>query len=410
MRIGEFSLKHGITQDAVRHYLDMGLLVAEKKYGQYKFVEADSRDLEKIIELKQMDFSLTEIQKILMIQRLSGANTDVFRNLYMSFLVEKKKAVEKEMEKYSKSNDFLNDIISKIKIEKLTTLQELGFPIAALDLLECPKCQRPLSVSEGKIAKNMIMDANIHCECEYQAVIENGVYIDKESVRKKMINGRAVPTKEEYLASASHDHVNFLYKGITSLIEFVNDFAKEPQYIMELDSCVGFFLQQYIKYLPTNSTYILIDYDLDRIVQLKKDLEMYCKHKKIIFLCCDFHRLPIRKESIDVIVDYGVTKVYAQETGGLLLDKALPLLKQDGIYTTSFTYFGPNSKGNFKLFENVLDFVNKEKMLEMLYKSNLEAIKMKHIGPNFEDNPYNTDLKGMELYQVAYAGWKRVVE
>ena len=90
VRIGEFAKKHRITQDTIRYYLDMGLLVSEKKGGQYKFTKADSEDMERIIELKSLDFSLIEIQKILTFQRLSGSNTDVFRNLYLPFLKNKK--------------------------------------------------------------------------------------------------------------------------------------------------------------------------------------------------------------------------------------------------------------------------------------------------------------------------------
>lgn len=118
MRIGEFAQKHSITQDTIRHYLDMGLLVAEKKGGQYKFSEADSKDVDKILELKQLDFSLIEIQKLLMFQRLSGANTDVSRNLYLSFLEEKKNEVANGLVKYNKMNTFIKDKILEIKAEQ----------------------------------------------------------------------------------------------------------------------------------------------------------------------------------------------------------------------------------------------------------------------------------------------------
>lgn len=61
MKIGKFSRKNNVTQDTIRHYIDMGLLVAEKQGWQYKFCEEDSCDIEKITMLKQLDLSLTEI-------------------------------------------------------------------------------------------------------------------------------------------------------------------------------------------------------------------------------------------------------------------------------------------------------------------------------------------------------------
>ncbi len=409
MRIGEFAQKHDITQDAIRHYLDMGLLVAEKNGGQYKFNEADGKDLDKIMELKQLDFSLAEIQKVLTFQRLSGSNTDVFRNLYLSFLEEKKNEVTNELLKYDKMNDFLKDKIHKIRAEELKECKKLGFPMNSIGILVCPLCQHSLNVSNGTIEKNMIIAANIQCECGYEAIIKNGVYIDEIAVRTKMQNGKKMPTKEEYLEKSSYNYINFLYKGMASLIGYINKYHKEPKYIMELDNCVGFFLLQYIKYLPHDATYILIDYDKDRMMQLKKDLEMYYEHKNFIFLCCDFHRLPIINSSIDIMIDFGMTKNYAQETSEFLPEKVLPLLKQDGLYTASISYFGPNSKDNFKTEKEIKDYFNKEKMLKKLADSYLTEVELIDIGPVFEDNPYNMDIKGMELYQAAYAGKKGTI-
>ena len=272
MRIGEFAKKHGITQDTIRYYLDMGLLVTEKKGVQYKFTKADSKDIERIMELKGLDFSLTEIQKILTFQRLSGTNTDVFRNLYLPFLESKRNEIANELIKYNKMNDFLNFKINEVKAEELRKNQKLGLPMISLNILACPICKSSLKVSDGSIEESMIMDANIQCECGYNAIIEDGVYIDKNAVRTKMVNGQRMPTKEEFLSTCSHNYVNFLYKAMATLIEYINKYEKNPEYIMELDNCVGLFLLQYIKDLSPSSTYLLIDYDKERILNLKKNL------------------------------------------------------------------------------------------------------------------------------------------
>lgn len=409
MRIGEFAQKHDITQDTIRHYLDMGLLATEKKGGQYKFSEADSKDIDKIIELKQLDFSLIEIQKVLTFQRLSGANTDVFRNLYLSFLEEKKNEVTVGLLKYNKMNTFIKDKIQEIKAENLKNVEKLGFPMNSIGILACPICQHSLNVSEGTIAKNMIIDANIHCECGYKALIKNGIFIDETAVRTKTQNGDRMPTKEEFSANASHEYINFLYKGMASLIQYLNKYGKEQKHVMELNDCVGFFLLQYIKYLPSNSTYIVIDYDIDRIAQLKKNLEMYYEHKNFIFLCCDFDRLPIANSSIDTVVDYCMTRKYGESTGEFLLDRVLPLLKQDGLLVATHFYFGANSKTNFKLSSQIRDYYDKDKILRKLANSYLTPIDVIDIGPIIADNPYNMDIMGTELYQAVYAGRKRTI-
>lgn len=407
MRIGEFAQKHDITQDAIRHYLDMGLLVAGKNGGQYKFSEADSRDLNRIIELKQLDFSLNEIQKILTFQRLSGTNTQSFRNLYLSFLEEKKQEINNEIIKYNKMHNYLNDKIHDIKAEELRQKLELGFPMTSLGILACPECQHSLDLSEGRIERNMIIEANIHCQCGYRAIIKDGIYIDETAVRTKMQKGKKMLTKEEFVESSSHTYINFLYKGMASLIEHIKCYGNQPKYIMELDNCVGFFLLQYIKYLPKNVIYILIDYDMERMLQLKKNLEMYYEHKNFIFLCCDYHRLPIVNSSVDIVVDYMMTKTYAEETGKFLLDKVLPLLKEEGLYTGAHSYYAANSIANLKLSPILRKYYNKDKMLEMLENSDLQAADILDIGPVIETNSEIDAAKGIELYQTVYAGNKR---
>ncbi len=71
MRIGEFAQKHSLTIDAIRHYMDLELLLPDKKGGHYFFGEKEEIDIEKILELKKLRFSLAEIQRILVYTRVS---------------------------------------------------------------------------------------------------------------------------------------------------------------------------------------------------------------------------------------------------------------------------------------------------------------------------------------------------
>lgn len=383
MKIGKFAEKHGVTQDTVRFYLEKGLLVSKKKGGQYSFTEADSRDLEKIIELKQLDFSIAEIERILVIQRISGSSTDVFRNLYLPFLETKKKEVLSELNKYNNMKEYLDERIQEIRVQDLKKGQSLGFPMSSLGLLVCPLCKRALNISAGIIEKSSIMDAIIDCECGFRAKIENGVYIDGKAVRTKLLNNKKMPTKEEYLEECSHSYVNFLYQGMATMIEYINQNSKSPKYIMELDNCVGFFLLQYIKYLPRNTTYILIEYDRERLDKLKRNLEMYYEHTSFIFLCCDYHMLPIADSSIDIIVDHGMTKVYMEEKGEFLPEVLKDLLKEEGGYIAAHQYSNDVDKG-LKPLRGAKDILARENFLNEFTESGFRTIDTVDIGPVYE--------------------------
>lgn len=406
MRIGKFSEKHGVTQDTIRYYLDIGLLVTKKKGGQYQFSESDSKDMEQIMELKQLDFSLTDIQKILSFQRISGTNTDVFRKLYLPFLEAKKEKVDKELVKYNKMKEYLTLRIDEMKQQGVEKGDKLGIPMSALKILVCPLCQRSLNISDGTIHDNMIMKANIHCKCGYQVNINHGVLIDESAVRTKMLYGKKMPSKEEFLNNSSHVHVNFIYKGMATLVEYINKYQQiQTEFILELDNCVGFFLLQYIKYLSPNSTYILVEYDLERLLYLKRNLEMYYDHQHFIFLCCDHNRLPIAKASIDIAVDAHMTRAFAQSHGEFLLDYVYPLIKDKGLLVGNYLYAGSNSKmtSHPGLAEELLV---RERILERLEAKGLQNLELMDIGPIVENSHSDKELNAIERYRMVYAGRK----
>ena len=62
MRIGEVSRRYHISVDNLYYYINYGLLVPPKPRSQYVFDETVLQDLEWILELKELDFTLREIQ------------------------------------------------------------------------------------------------------------------------------------------------------------------------------------------------------------------------------------------------------------------------------------------------------------------------------------------------------------
>ena len=72
MRIGKVSKEYHISIDNLHYYIKYGLLVPPKPKGQYFFDETTLKDLEWILALKKLDFSLREIHSILYLKRISN--------------------------------------------------------------------------------------------------------------------------------------------------------------------------------------------------------------------------------------------------------------------------------------------------------------------------------------------------
>lgn len=403
MKIGEFAKKNNITQDTIRHYIDLGLLVAEKQGSQYRFTEEDSGDLEEIVKLKQLDFSLTEIQEILCFYRLEGEKSNDFRSFYLSLLERKKEQVRLEQLKFQEIDGHLKKRIHELKMDKASIHRKIGFPISSTPLLQCPECRSALDINGGTIERNMLMEAEFQCECGYISYIEDGIYVDKAAVGKK----KKIPPKQDFLEAASPKYINFLYNGTSTLIDYIQNHGSQSGYIMELDNCVGRFLMQYIEFLPKSCTYILICHDKERISNMKNNIELQQEHSNIIFFCCELDRLPFAPASIDIIVDHWMSKTYAKTADRDLMDIVSPFLKQEGLLVGAYPHLGPYCKDYLHVPLELRDLFNWDKMLCKLQQLNFTELDVSELGPITEDNPY-IDIQGKEQYLTLYVGKKKV--
>lgn len=404
IRIGEFSKKHKVTQHTVRHYLDMGLLTTKKTGGQYVFSDKDNKDMEEILKLKQLGFNLNEILNLLTYLRLTGIETEEYKIMIFSMLKNKKEEIEEISKKYEKMRSGIDETIKSLET-KSREINILGFPVTYLGIIKCPDCKSKLNIKDGIIDNSMLIEGKVICKCEYHAIIRNGIFIEEKTVRKRVLNGNPWPTKDDYLKVVSSNFINFMYSGMNKVSDELRKFDIDSKLVLELQHCVGYFLKHYLNHRSKDSTYILVDYDLDKILDLKNSLELNQEHSNFIFLCCDIDRIPLGESSIDIIVDHWLTKDYAQTDNDLVLEKVMPLLKKEGILVGSYPYF--KTMNNIKNIPmHALDYFNMDKLLEMIEGLGLTTQNVSEIGPIVENNPYNFDISGKEVYQMIYLGEK----
>lgn len=87
MRIGQVSNKYHISTDNIYYYINYGLIVPPKNTGgQYVFDDNTLKELEFVLDLKKLDFSLRTIHKIISLYRVSNLadkqDVDDLKNIY----------------------------------------------------------------------------------------------------------------------------------------------------------------------------------------------------------------------------------------------------------------------------------------------------------------------------------------
>lgn len=153
MKIGRFAASNNLSIDAVRYYMDLGLILPEKQGGQYNFDERCRKDLEDIISLKEMGFTLNEIKSIFLFKRL-GKLTDYQKDtFYQSFYNNKLKEVSKKIDSLENIKENLKQKIQELSARENKSKHNLGIDIKYLSIFRCVKCGGDLVLHDGYITK-----------------------------------------------------------------------------------------------------------------------------------------------------------------------------------------------------------------------------------------------------------------
>lgn len=176
MKIGEFSKKHQVTVDTVRHYINEGLLTPLRENTQYNFSEIDDRVMDSILLLKSMNFKLEEMKAYLLFQTMYTNNTFSYLGSFRKEFEDKLEENKKEIERLVK----MNELIEK----QIGTYQEVNFSrgvsLRMLPDLVCPDCDENLELEASEILHNEIMEGKLTCpKCGRIYYIRYGFLVDE---------------------------------------------------------------------------------------------------------------------------------------------------------------------------------------------------------------------------------------
>ena len=135
MRIGKVSELYHISVDNLYYYIKYGLLVPPRPKGQYVFDQATLKDLEWILELKELDFSLREIHIILSLKRISGLADPQDVEELKAIYTGKRDFCLQEIQQKQKIIGHLEEKIKELDQHPVSAALKTGVPLSMLSLL-----------------------------------------------------------------------------------------------------------------------------------------------------------------------------------------------------------------------------------------------------------------------------------
>lgn len=403
MRIGKFGETNKLSIDTIRHYMDLGLIVPEKRGGHYFFDKRCQNDLELILEFKGMGFSLNEIKNLFLYENF-GKFTDYEKDTYyQSLFMDKYEKIEQEIKNLVVIKDKLKAKLDDLSAKSEGSSSMIGIDLKVLDILKCLKCSKKLILQDGMISRNQIMEGKLTCDCGEEYLIESGIL----SVGKPFKSTTGLPFEEyilEYIHVTDPAYLENIHKGGEWSKRKIVQLDLSDKVLLELGSGVGFFLRNIYQELPEDCLYIAVDRNLERHRFLKSALERTSSKRNILFICADFLDIPIQDYSVDMVIDQSGTSNYSFEHEEFLLRELVSLFKPDCYLLGSFIAFknfSTKSKIEARFRDNFIASKVKENINSLKYipfdERTSEYIDK---GGRYE----NFFVQGEEIYSYSFFG------
>ncbi len=403
MKISKFAEVNNVSVDTIRHYMDLGLVIPEKKGSHYFFDEYCQKDIELILEYKWLGFSLYEIKELFLYKNLGKSLGYEKDNFYQSLFKVKYEKIEQEIKTLEERKCKLKEALHNLSIETEISSSILGIDLKVLHLFKCVKCNGNLILEDGIINKNQIIEGKLICNCGEEYTIISGVLTAGNSVKAY---------EKKSLEDSISDYIHETDTAFLENVQRGGEWAKKKlmqldlneKILLDLGSGIGFFLRNIYEELPEECLYIAVDRDLNKLLLLKDVIERRNVKRNILFICADFLNIPIQNYSIDIVIDQSGTSNYSFEHEEFLLCELNSLFKHNSYLLSSFILFNKfsiNSQIAPRLRENFTS-VKVTKEIQSLQFQSIDESTSNYLirGGKYED----FFVQGEEIYTYSFFG------
>lgn len=404
MKIGSFAKANHTSIDTIRHYMDLSLIVPEKIGGQYDFDAVCQYDYDEIMYLKGIGFALLEIQKLMLFRRI-GKLTDYDKRIaYKKYFDDKLIHIETEKSRLTMMYSALQKEISRFSSETVQEVITMGVPLSSLDALACINCGNAYELTEGTIYNKEITNGKLKCSCGHVLEIYDGIVLGDAHLNKPETMSTTEAFVDEYITTTSLEYLQKLNQSLDWTKRHVDFDVVKGGIALELGSGHGFFMRHFIDAFPDDCLFIAVDYNLEVMRWLKAIVERNRPKCKILYLCADFAALPLKPQSIDLLLDISGSSNYAFEHTTFLLDKI-------DVFTKPTTTL----HGYYILFENFAKHSKIQEAYRRQFKINEIESQLTALGYNRIDSMITASVeeggpredyfvKNEKVYSLIYHG------
>ena len=339
MKISDFSKKYGVPIDTIRYYIDSSLLTPQKNHNRYVFDEVTEKQMEQILELKELKFTISEISKILSIERINQIMTKRKRNYFQKFFTEKYNDLTQEKNKIEEAINIIKNKLDKLKKIEIKNETKVGFPIKHINLLSCPKCGSSLSLNADKIENNQIFSGELNCKCGIEVEIDDGILIFEGADKSSKHEDLEKEIEDFYNKDSTPRFTSAFYKGLGWIKNDILNYINNDKIVLELSTASG-FLPFYKRDNDKKNIYIINQKQLAFTKFLKNNLkEQTDSLDNVIFTVGNMSSIPIKQNSIDYVIDIFASANNLAGKDHIPADVVKKYMKENALFYSLDVYF-----------------------------------------------------------------------
>lgn len=403
LKISQAAKYSGLSIGAIRHYINLNLLIPEKINTKFYFTEDNLKTLKFISNLKKMGFKVKEIESIIALKTISNWVEPEDLLDYTEILMNQRERLDQSLKITEMQIHEINDELSNVsKLSKNYDIQSTGVPLKVLSNIFCPRCKRNLDFSNSQMNHKYIFNSMITCrQCGYHAQIVDGVIYTKS-------NPTSQYDKPDISRSIYKDIpkelVVFIKKTYNWMMPRFNDLG-EGKVVLETHLNSFFFLYKHFKLLNKKNMYIIVDKFPEVISMYKKNIEYLNLDLDIVYIVNNDNLLPIKEKWIDIFVDYCSSNEHNIFNSTDLVSSIKKYLKDKGQIIGTYFSFDHNSASRKRLsdlypqnFEKNYDFQN---YMDMMLNNGFKLLThsregvINHTGPG---TAFHFHKDGEKLY------------
>jgi len=396
MKISEFAKMFSINKSTVRYYTDINLLIPSKKKGYFDYDDECKKDIEDIIHLKSIGFSIKEIQLLQAYKKFRKVYLSEERDHLYETIDNKIISLESQVVNIKNQIEGLKHYKNNISIEVET--ESIGIPFQILNHLSCVKCNSNLSIQDANIYNNMIYSGNLVCTCNSVLWIRDGIIIDDLEYYEKMKEMEAENhIKKASMVTITNDHILQIMMSGKCVADFMEKIdCKEGLLFSNADS--DLLIMDTNKIFKEEGLYIFLSYDYTSLIDLKKRLKKIGVKGNLAFLCIS-NELPLKK-SIKYIIDNGgnICDFILKKGPNHTISKLSSLISNESMWLSMHVGFKMKDS-KLKTSDYRSDYLVIEKYLKELQNYKMKIEHQMKIG-SYEPLCIESLYKGIDILNI----------